>query len=113
MAKYRENRRPYLLVCLAASIVSLASFFVSYRNQDASGCSSILAAPVTDYLQFLGLMFASPFGLRGILWAVVPGVVAMAAVVGVAAVSWKRLLARASAPYAVSYTHLDVYKRQR
>jgi hypothetical protein len=104
VAKYRENRRPYLLVCLAASIVSLASFFVSYRNQDASGCSSILAAPVTDYLQFLGLMFASPFGLRGILWAVVPGVVAMAAVVGVAAVSWKRLLARASAPYVVLAT---------
>ena len=101
--KYRENRRRSLLVCLAVSIVSLASFFVSYRNEDASGCSSILAAPVTAYLQFFGLMFASPFGLRGIGWAVVPGVVTMAGVAGVAAVSWKRLAGKSSGPRALYF----------
>jgi hypothetical protein len=104
LAKYREKRGVYLPVCLALSIVSLASFFVNYRNQDASGCPSILAAPVTAYVRYFGLMFASPFGLRGIGWAVLPGLVAMAAVVGIAAASWKRLLAGTSAPYVVLAT---------
>jgi hypothetical protein len=104
LAKYREKRGVYLLVCLGLSIVALASFFVNYRNQDASGCPSILAAPLTDYLRYFGLMFASPFGLRGIGWAFIPGLVAMAAVAGVAAVSWKRVLVRASDPYVVLAT---------
>src|ERR1017187_3140754 len=52
-------------------------------------------------------MFASPFGLRGIGWAVLPGLVAMAAVAGVAAVSWKRLIGKSfglRALYAVLAT---------
>jgi hypothetical protein len=101
LAKYREKRGVYLLVCLAVSIVSLASFFVNYRNQDASGCASILAAPLTDYLRYFGLMFASPFGLRGIGWAGLPGMVAMAAAAGVAAVSWKRLIGKSFGPRAL------------
>jgi len=94
-AKYREKRSVYVLVCLGLSIVSLASFFVSYRNEDASGCASILAAPAPAYLQFFALMFASPFGFRGIdPAATIAGAAVLAAVAGVAAVSWKRLIAR-------------------
>jgi hypothetical protein len=97
-AKYREQRhqpatRLYLLCCLAVSAASLASFFVGYRNDDASGCESIFSAPPLKYFQFLSLMFATPFGIRGTgLVAIAVGAALMAAVAAIAAVSWKKIL---------------------
>ncbi|MEI9974207.1 MAG: hypothetical protein WDO73_20450 [Ignavibacteriota bacterium] len=57
-AEYRQElrHRSHLLFCIAASVVSLASFFVSYENNDASGCQSIFSATPLQYGQFLSLM---------------------------------------------------------
>jgi hypothetical protein len=99
LAKYRESRgrpavRSYLLICTVVSIACLASFFVHYRNDDASGCSSIFSASPADYFQFLCLMFATPFGIRGFdLPSTLAGGLVLAAVAAIATVSWKRVLA--------------------
>jgi hypothetical protein len=104
-AKYREARKPaqrnrgMLLACLGVSMLSLASFFISYKNQDASQCSSLFSAPGIDYLRFLCLMFASPFGTRSVDWvAVLAGGLVLAAVVGVAVACWKDVLAGGASP---------------
>jgi len=105
-AKYREARREkrgrrLVGACLALSVVSLASFFLSYKNQDASGCSSVLSAPVLDYAKFLCLMLASPFGIRSVDWtAILAGGVVLAAVAGVAVTGWREVLAKKSSPRA-------------
>jgi hypothetical protein len=104
-AKYREARtqtkenRGVLLTCLLISVLSLASFFVGYKNQDASGCSSLLSAPALDYLKFLSLMFATPFGIRGDSpAAIVAGSVVLIALAAVGLVTWKSALGIKSAP---------------
>lgn len=72
LVEYLRDRRAggangrWLLGCLALSIVSIASFFVGYANEDASGCDSIFSATPLQYGQFLSLMFASTTGIRGI-----------------------------------------------
>jgi hypothetical protein len=99
LARYRESRdkstaaRSYLLTCVALSVVSLASFFIAYKNQDASGCDSIFAASPLEYVRFLCLMFATPFTIRGIgNLATIAGGIVLAAVVAIAVVSWKGVL---------------------
>jgi hypothetical protein len=106
-ASYRENRarpaasRIYLLVCIAVSVASLASFFVGYRNDDASGCDTLFSATPLEYLRFLSLMFATPFAIRGIgLAATVAGAVLLAGVAAIALISWKRVLGGCSEPRA-------------
>jgi hypothetical protein len=103
-AKYREARtrakanRGALLPCLLISVLSLASFFVAYKNQDASGCPS-LAAPMFDYLKFLSLMLASPFGIRGdSAVAIAAGGVVLIAVAAAGLMTWKPTLGISSAP---------------
>ena len=98
-AKYREARaqtlatRLYLAACMVVSVVSLASFFVAYRNDDASGCESLFSAPPLAYLRFLSLMFATPFGVRGIGWAATTlGAAVLLGVAAIALVSWKKVL---------------------
>ena len=87
-----ENGR-LLLGCLGLSIVSIASFFMGYKNDDASGCDSIFAATPLEYGRFLSLMFASTTGIRGIGWiATSVGGVVLAATSGVALFSWLRVL---------------------
>jgi hypothetical protein len=102
LAKFREKRGErsgtYLLACAAISIVCLASFFVGYRNDDASGCESLLAASPAEYLQFLCLMFATPFGIRGLDPAsTIAGGAVLAGVVASGAIGWKRILRGGSA----------------
>jgi hypothetical protein len=100
LAEYRRDHdraganRRYLLTCLAISVVSLASFFVGYRNEDASGCPSLFSAPPMAFAQFFSLMFASPFELRGTgPAATMVGVAVFAAVAAIGAINWKRLMA--------------------
>jgi hypothetical protein len=97
LVKFRQARGKriglYLLICVAISIVSLASFFWRYQNDDASGCVSLLDAAPTDYLQFFCLMFIAPFGQRGLgLLSTLAGGVVVAGVVVMGALAWKRLL---------------------
>jgi hypothetical protein len=98
-AVYRASRgktlatRIYLWCCMVAAAVSLASFFVGYRNLPASGCTSLFSSPPADYLQFLCLIYATPFGIRGTgLISTLAGDVVLAALAAIAAVSWKRVL---------------------
>jgi hypothetical protein len=107
LASYRENRartaptRIYLLTCIAVSVGSLASFFVGYRNNDASGCDTLFSAPPLAYFRFLSLMFATPFAIRGIgPAATIAGAVVLAGVATVALVSWKRVLGGRPEPRA-------------
>ena len=93
LVRYREGRKSYVLACLAVSIVSLASFFAAYKNNDASGCDSLFSASPVDYFRFVCLMFATPFGIRGTdIFSTVAGFAVLAAVAAIAAVSWKRVL---------------------
>ncbi|HUB82363.1 MAG TPA: hypothetical protein VMB03_26380 [Bryobacteraceae bacterium] len=101
-AKFRQARkagqgnRGILLACFGLSILSLASFFISYKNQDASDCSSLFSAPGLDYLRFLCLMLASPFGIRSVdSAAILAGGLVLAAVTAVAVAGWKDMLAAA------------------
>ncbi|HEX3746677.1 MAG TPA: hypothetical protein VHW09_22220 [Bryobacteraceae bacterium] len=100
LAQYRGGKSPgmkkYLLTCTALSIASLASFFVSYKNQDASGCTSIFSSAPLEYGRFFFLLFATPFGIRGTGWmATLAGGLVLLAVAAIAAVSWKTVLSRA------------------
>lgn len=103
--RYRQDRdktaaaRIYLLSCIAVSVVSLASFFLAYRNDDASGCASLFSEPPLAYFQFLVLMFATPYGIRGISpGAMIAGGAVLAAVAAVAARSWRRVLRGGAEP---------------
>lgn len=98
-AKYRENRnrtvaaRIYLASCAAVSAASLASYFVGYKNNDASGCESLFSATPFSYFRFFSLMFATPFGIRGTdAVSTILGIGVLAGVAAIAAVSWKRML---------------------
>lgn len=103
-AKYREARRSrsnsrLILICLLLSIASLASFFIAYKNQDASGCTSLWPATPLVFVQFLCLMFVSPFGIRDIgLAAILTGAAVLVAVASVAFVSWRKILAKSTVP---------------
>lgn len=104
-ARYREDRsktvatRIYLVSCMAVSVISLASFFVGYENNDASGCDSLWSAPPLAYFRFLSLMFATPFGIRGTgLAATIIGGMVLAGVAAIALVSWKRVLGNCGEP---------------
>jgi len=105
LAKYREDRnrtaatRLYLLACIVVSAASLASFFVGYRKDDASGCESLFSAPPLQYLQFLSLMFATPFGVRDTGWvATALGGIVLAGVAAIAVAGWRRVLGRSGEP---------------
>jgi hypothetical protein len=104
-AKYREDRnrtlgtRLYLVSCIVVSAASLASFFIGYRNDNASGCDSLFSEPPLAYFQFLSLMFATPFGIRSTgLAATLIGALVLAGVAAIAAASWKRVLGGSSEP---------------
>jgi hypothetical protein len=106
-ARYREDRdgtaatSVYLWCSIAVSIVSLASFFVGYKNDDASGCQALFSAPPLEYFRFLSLLLATPFGIRGIgPLATIAGGTVLAAVAAIAAVSWKKVLGYCSEPRA-------------
>jgi len=58
--------RIYLLFCTIASVVSMASFFVGYRSDPASGCASLFSPAPVQYFWFMDLMYVHPFGVRGI-----------------------------------------------
>jgi hypothetical protein len=95
--KYRELRGKYesrfILACAAISVACLLSFFVGYHNDDASGCKSLLDAYPEEYLQFLCVMFVSPFGLRGVgIFSTMFGGAVLTAVVASGAMAWKRIL---------------------
>ena len=118
LAEYRQDRDRagangrYLLSCLAISVVSLASFFVGYKNEDASGCPSLFSAPPMAFAPFFSLMFASPFEFRGTgPAATIVGFAVFAGVAAIGAVSWKRLLAGKSEerPVQVVLVTLTVY----
>ena len=109
-ARYRENRKSYILTCLVVSIACLASFFVGYKNEDASGCASLFSASPVDYFRFLCLMFATPLGIRGTgVLATVAGFVVLAGVAAIAAVSWKRVLTGARETNGIVLAVLSAY----
>ena len=56
-----------LVVCIAISLTSLASFFVGYRLNADLDCFSIQPASTADgYLKYISLMYASFLSVRGV-----------------------------------------------
>jgi hypothetical protein len=93
LARYRKDRDLFALACALLSVACLASFFVGYVNDDASGCDSLFSAQPQTYVHFLCLLFATPFGIRGLdLTAALAGVIVMVAVTAAGAAGWKRVL---------------------
>jgi hypothetical protein len=97
LAKYRAGRDRIAAFSMVVSAACLASFFAGYRDRNASGCASLFSAAPADYLRFLSLMFATPFGNRGtdFISTLVGGMV-LAAVAAIAVVSWKQVVGSGS-----------------
>jgi hypothetical protein len=55
----------YVLIALALSFLSLASFSAGYRFESAADCFSVQPRSAVDYLVFINLMLAHFFGARG------------------------------------------------
>jgi hypothetical protein len=94
----------YLVGCIVAAVASLGSFFVGYRLDPASDCSSIFAPTVSQYLWFVDLMFAAPFGVTG-LGAISRSVggIGLALVVAAAWHGWKGVFAKHGKQLPVIY----------
>src|ERR1017187_5061756 len=84
--------KTYLVFSMIASVVSMASFFVGYRSDPSSGCSSLFSPSPVQYFWFMDLMYAHPFGVRGI--GLIPrftGAIVFASVAAVAVAGWKQV----------------------
>lgn len=104
LARYRVDRNRtaatsvYLWCCIGLSVAALASFFVGYKNDDASGCQTLFSAPPLAYARFFFLLFATPFGIRGTgPLATIAGTMVFAAVAAIGVASWKKVLGDCSA----------------
>jgi len=87
-----RKAKAYWAACVIASLGSLGSFFVGYRSDPSSGCASLFSPSLKQYFWFMDLMYAHPFGARGIgLIASFTGAAVFALVAGVAVLSGKRL----------------------
>jgi hypothetical protein len=54
----------YFITFLLASVASLGSFFIGYKNRPAVDCFSFQPVSPVSYLNFVALMFANFFGLK-------------------------------------------------
>ena len=96
LASWRRRSRGgriYLGVCLAFSILSLASFFAGWRAQSASGCPSTFSPQFSEYFWCADLMYASVFGLMETgFFARMAGAAVLALVLAAAALYWRKIL---------------------
>lgn len=65
-ASTHETRlsKAYFITFLLASVASLVSFFIGYKNRPAVDCFSFQPLSPVSYLNFVALMFANFFGLK-------------------------------------------------
>jgi hypothetical protein len=101
IASYRASpnqssaTKAYFITCIFASVASIASFFVGYHPDSASGCSSLVGPSPIPYFWFMDLMLVNPFGLRGVgIYAKLGGSLIFISIAATAALSWTRLFAR-------------------
>lgn len=80
--RFVRNGRLLFLVSLLVSIASLMSFFVNYHYETSVDCSPNLLQSPLSYAQFLWLMYANTFAVKGTgAFAVSVGVVLLALIV--------------------------------
>lgn len=102
--RFQRNGQLLLLISLLVSIVSLMSFFVNYHFETSVDCSPNLFQSPLSYAQFLWLMYANTFAVKGAgVFAVSVGVVLFALICAALFVTIATL--RSSAP-AESTAHL-------
>lgn len=82
--------KTYFITFLLASVASLGSFFIGYKNRPAVDCFSFQPLSPLSYLNFVALMFANFFGLKHLtLPTRVMGTMILAAIlVSLAAFIW-------------------------
>lgn len=103
--RHRKNGVIYFAVSFVASILSMASFFIHYTFQTSVDCAPNLFSAPWSFTQFLLLIFANLFGVKGAsAFPLLVGAVILSALLAALCVAIKTIFNRTAAERSVAWS---------